>query len=886
MHKLHKRLISFLICVCMLGCCLPAVHAQTDWIEISSVEAFLNFAEDCRLDRFSRDKSFRLTADLDLTGVDFDGIPIFCGTFDGNGHKISGLSIDGAGSVMGLFRYVQPTATVKNLTAEGNVSPAGSKNQVGGIAGNNRGVIENCSFLGQLSGAENVGMIAGVNEEGGIIRGCTSDGSVSGKHFVGGIVGSNKGLVEETVNRANVNITPQQNHTNISDITMDSLLNSESLLTATDIGGIAGFSDGDVLRSVNWGAVGYQHIGYNVGGIVGLQAGYIADCENYGSISGRKEVGGIAGQQEPEVRLNYSTDTIQILKEQVADLSELIKTASTHVNSNAAQIKNLIDQLEKHVNSIEKSIAKIEKIAEDPEFEDLQTILDELKKIQTNLEGVEKCLDRLWTAVDKTTTDLTTDMDAISMQLAVIENTLNHAEEGIGGDIFDISDADTPEDLGSKVENCRNHGQVMADLNAGGIVGSVAFENDLDPEEDITVEGDRTLNAAGTVRSVILHCENFGVVKVKTMAAGGIAGYLTIGLIRECVNTGLLDNPTADYVGGIVGLSNGYIRACLVKCALSGDVYVGGIAGSGCIATDCRSMVSLSGTERMGAIFGIVTELRTEVEEPVRDNLYLRMDRDIGAIDGISYDGMAQGLSLTDFLQLQPEDSIFRTVTITFVADEVVVLESKLPTGSAFTDIPQVPQKEGATGRWAFTETRDLECLLFDVTVTAEYIRYESVIKSDLTAEDGKPILLMQGDFAIGASVQLSALAELPALEDGRQFVQGWVFTTAHCLSQQAGRMLLPADEDAAQLSVWVRNRDGQWSQRSHRIDGSYIVFQLSDGDDAIALVREPAEGLSATTVILLAGIGVLVVAAMVVVCIHFKRRKVRKASKAETVQA
>lgn len=886
MNKIGQRLFAVVICLCMLACCLPAVQAQTDWIDISSVEAFLTFAEDCRLDSFSRDKSFRLTADLDLTATEFDGIPIFCGTFDGNGHKITGICIDGAGSAKGLFRYVQPGATVQNLTAEGVVSPAGSKTQVGGIVGYNGGIIENCSFLGQVSGAENVGMIAGVNVTGGIIRGCTSSGSVSGKHFVGGIVGSNNGLVEDAHNYADVNITPQQNDTNISDITMDSLNNSESLVTATDIGGIAGFSDGHILRCSNRGSVGYQHMGYNVGGIVGLQTGYVADCVNYGSVCGRKEVGGIAGQQEPEVRLHYSTDTLQILKEQVAELSELIKQASNNVNSNSAQIKNLIDQLQKQVNNIEKAISQIEKIAEDPQLEDLRTILQALETIQSSLEGVEKCLDKLWTAIDKTATDLTTDMNAISLQLAVIENTLNNADEGIGGAVFDISDADTPQDLGSKVEDSINYGAVLADLNVGGIVGSVAFENDLDPEEDITVEGDRTLNAAGTVRSVILRCENFGAVKAKTMAAGGIAGRLSIGLIRECVNTGLLYNPTADYVGGIAGLSDGYIRSCLVKCGLSGDMYVGGIAGSGCIATACQSMVSLSGTERLGAIFGLWSEPRTEMDEPVKENLYLRADCDVGAIDGISYDGVAQGLELTDFLQLQPAGSIFRSVTITFVADGAVVLEVKLPTGSGFADIPQVPVKDGATGRWADLETLNLECMLFDVTVVAEYIQHETVLQSDRIAENGKPILLLQGDFALGASVKLTALENIPALMDGQKLVQGWEVMTEHCLTQRAGRVLIPVNVDAEHLSVMVRNKEGQWSQRSHRIDGSYIVFSLSDGDDAVVLVQVPANGMTAVTAILLAGTGLLVMAVIVVTCVVLKRQKARSVPKTEEAQA
>ena len=646
-------MVAVLLCVCLLYCGLPAAFADTEWIEIDSLEAFIEFAENCRLDSFSQDKTFRLTADIDLTNTDFDGIPIFCGTFDGAFHKISGLSVNAAGSVMGLFRYVQTGATVKNLTVEGAVSPAGSRQNVGGIAGSNGGTIEHCTFLGSVSGAENVGGIAGINLEGGTIRGCSTYGNASGKHFVGGITGANNGLVENCINRSAVNTTAQQNDTGLSDITLDSLLNSESQVTATDIGGIAGLSNGQIVGCKNWGSVGYQHMGYNVGGIVGLQSGYVANCENFGPVLGRKEVGGIAGQQEPEVRLHYSTDTLQILKEQVADLSLKIHEASDHVDANAVQIKNLLEKLEKHVTNIEKSIDKIEKIAEDPTLEDLRTILDLLESVQDSLAGIEKTLDSLAAAIDKTATDLSTDMDAISHQLAEIENTLNHAEDGVGGNFFDISDQDTPEDLTSKVENCRNYGSIQADLTAGGIVGSVTFENDLDPEGDITVEGDATLNAAGSVRSVILFCENFGQICVKTMYAGGIVGRVSIGLVKECINTGTLENDAADYVGGIAGASDGYIRSCLVKCAVSGEQYVGGIAGSACVVTDCQSMVSLDGTEQIGGILGCLSEKRTDVDEPVKDNLYLRMEQDFGAIDGISYSGMAQGLSLADFLSLQ-----------------------------------------------------------------------------------------------------------------------------------------------------------------------------------------------------------------------------------------
>ena len=80
-------------------------------------------AKDCALDAWSRDKTVVLTAGLDLTGADFTPIPTFGGVFDGQGHAISGLSLTASGSTVGLFRYVQPGAAVRNLTVKGTVAP-------------------------------------------------------------------------------------------------------------------------------------------------------------------------------------------------------------------------------------------------------------------------------------------------------------------------------------------------------------------------------------------------------------------------------------------------------------------------------------------------------------------------------------------------------------------------------------------------------------------------------------------------------------------------------------------------------------------------------------------------------------------------------------------
>ena len=54
-----------------------------------------------------------------------------------------------------------------------------------------------------------------------------------------------------------------------------------------------------------------------------------------------------------------------------------------------------------------------------------------------------------------------------------------------------------------------------------------------------------------------------------------------------------------------MGKSSGYVRQCSAKSDITGNAYVGGIAGEGLTVTDCRSMVQLTGSEKTGAVLGM-----------------------------------------------------------------------------------------------------------------------------------------------------------------------------------------------------------------------------------------------------------------------------------------
>ena len=217
-------------------------------IEISTEEDLRKLVENCVLDSWSRDKKVVLQNDIVLSMTGELSIPTFAGIFDGSGFTISNVKLTGDGSAVGLFRYVQEGAKVRNLTVTGEVSPSGSQDQVGGIVGviGPNGTGKTTLFR----------MIMGLEQP------------TSGTFTVG-----------QTVKLAYVTY-------DLEDITMDNLeqINSTSNVAAhTDTGGIAGISDGKIYYCSNSGAIGYQHVGYNTGGIVGrLHQGYLQNCTNTG----------------------------------------------------------------------------------------------------------------------------------------------------------------------------------------------------------------------------------------------------------------------------------------------------------------------------------------------------------------------------------------------------------------------------------------------------------------------------------------------------------------------------------------------------------------------------------------------------------------------------
>ncbi len=130
-----------------------------------------------------------LTADINMTGKEWKPVGMsinYSGTFDGQGHTITGLNISSSSEAVALFGDIGAAGKVMNLQLK-DVTYNGST-AMGGIAHGNNGTITACSVTGTLTNTTNngaVGGIAAINY--GTITACWFNGTITGGSNVCGI---------------------------------------------------------------------------------------------------------------------------------------------------------------------------------------------------------------------------------------------------------------------------------------------------------------------------------------------------------------------------------------------------------------------------------------------------------------------------------------------------------------------------------------------------------------------------------------------------------------------------------------------------------------------------------------------------------------------------
>ena len=329
---MKKLLLSLLFALVAL----TGLHAQTIWdgtadtswynetsteFEISTAEQLAGLAKLVNNGNNFSGKTISLTADIVLndtsdwenwensapnntwTPIGSDWKIEFSGTFDGQGHTVSGIYINSENYYYhGLFGYNE--GTIKNIGV--TESYIKGIHYVGGVCGRNDAeTISNCYNSGTVSGDSSVGGVCGNNS--GTISNCHNSGNVNGNDNIGGVCGNNSGTISGCYNLGTVNGNSYVGGVCGSGSTISYCYNTGTVSGSEYIGGVCG-SGTTISYCYNSGPINGTGEDSKVGGVCGSGA-TISYCHNTGTVSGSEYIGGVCGSGTT-ISYCYNTGTV------------------------------------------------------------------------------------------------------------------------------------------------------------------------------------------------------------------------------------------------------------------------------------------------------------------------------------------------------------------------------------------------------------------------------------------------------------------------------------------------------------------------------------------------------------------------------------------------
>ncbi len=525
-------------------------------VSITSEDDFVLLTENCKTETFSTGKTFRLDADLDLSDYENLFLPVMDGTFDGNGHQITGVALNEEMSDYGLFRYVGANGIIKNLSVEGEILGGEEQENIGILAGSNAGSIENCISRGTLNGETAIGGIAGKNEETGTISRSTNEAVIDGKMQTGGIAGLNEGSISDCVNSGKINTNQKVkkqaegdgNSVNIS------IPNAVSGLTAderaNETGGIAGNSSGDISYCTNTATIGFERLGSSTGGIVGRQKGSLSYSANKGVVYGHKNVGGIAGVLEPYEESSYDRDYRQELSDELDRLGDLLDDVSSQSEKLGDNLSDNADILSDQLKSLRNSLRGYMDDYSDMASDGKDAIHDNVKKMKKTIDGMQYDvkIKQLNTAIEQISNDIT-QMEKIMEQLqpyvdqgnAKLDALLKQYEEKIQGWIDSLGklqeyEQSLPEEVPDEITQAAPSVDEIAPADDSTDDAQKNVDADNNTAED-TKETDQATTEAGNTDS--------GTASDDSQKAAGDAGSTDSGVTAGTGDAGKNSDSTA-----------------------------------------------------------------------------------------------------------------------------------------------------------------------------------------------------------------------------------------------------------------------------------------------------------------------------------------------------
>ena len=776
----------------------------------------------------------KLPADIDVSGSDFKGISYFAGTFDGGSHIISGFNVDYKGSDFGFFRYIAESGFITNLNISGSINVTGSQKNIGGIAGVNKGVINESSFSGKVNASTATGAIAGYNHENAKIVSCTSDADILATNQTGGIAGVNDGLISSCTSKSRVNTQELDTTLDIGGVDVGTLNLTQNVIDRNDMGGIAGESTGIISDCVNYGKIGFAHTGYNVGGIAGKQSGKVITCSNEGEIYGRKDVGGIVGQAEPDIESEYLNDRVDDVQSSIDIINSTLNNMSSSMNNASSDVKsyteNIIDQYKELLDKLQDKLN-----GNNDNDEKIEDFVDDISKDIEN-STVADDIHGVADTVDSEIRTIADSIERISAQIKNIGNTVTETMDVVTSDddyIEDISSADSAQNSDGVIAKSVNRGAVHGDINAGGIAGTMNVEYDVDPEYDLDITETTNVRLRSTVSDVVIYCINYGEVNSKKDCAGGIVGLQELGLVYGSEGYGTVKSETGNYAGGIAGNSASAITDSYSLCNVESEDYTGGICGKGYTMQNCISIPAILGDgEAKGSLAGII-----ESDGEVSTNIFVN---DIyGGIDDINYSGKADSASYEAVMAMENIPDGFRRVTLVFKADGNVIDTKNIAYNAnlGVSELPSIPDKDGYYAQWP--ENIVSKPILQNTVVEAEYHVWIESVAGDIASQNDKPLFIAEGKFYDDNKITLSK-CDTDNLSGDIEYSYAWKMRGTDVKDKGTKTCHFYIKNTSGSSEVWYRdNADSGWVKADAKEHGSYMTAEIPYEADFAVIHKE-----------------------------------------------
>ena len=737
-------------------------------------------------------------------------------------------------SDFGFFRYIAESGFITNLNISGSINVTGSQENIGGIAGVNKGVINESSFSGKVNASTATGAIAGYNHENAKIVSCTSDADILATNQTGGIAGVNDGLISSCTSKSRVNTQELDTTLDIGGVDVGTLNLTQNVIDRNDMGGIAGESTGIISDCVNYGKIGFAHTGYNVGGIAGKQSGKVITCSNEGEIYGRKDVGGIVGQAEPDIESEYLNDRVDDVQSSIDIINSTLNNMSSSMNNASSDVKsyteNIIDQYKELLDKLQDKLN-----GNNDNDEKIEDFVDDISKDIEN-STVADDIHGLADTVDSEIRTIADSIERISAQIKNIGNTVTETMDVVTSDddyIEDISSADSAQNSDGVIAKSVNRGAVHGDINAGGIAGTMNVEYDVDPEYDLDITETTNVRLRSTVSDVVIYCINYGEVNSKKDCAGGIVGLQELGLVYGSEGYGTVKSETGNYAGGIAGNSASAITDSYSLCNVESEDYTGGICGKGYTMQNCISIPAILGDgEAKGSLAGII-----ESDGEVSTNIFVN---DIyGGIDDINYSGKADSASYEAVMAMENIPDGFHRVTLVFKADGNVIDTKNIAYNAnlGVSELPSIPDKDGYYAQWP--ENIVSKPILQNTVVEAEYHVWIESVAGDIASQNDKPLFIAEGKFYDDNKITLSK-CDTDNLSGDIEYSYAWKMRGTDVKDKGTKTCHFYIKNTSGSSEVWYRdNADSGWVKADAKEHGSYMTAEIPYEADFAVIHKE-----------------------------------------------